>query len=94
MHGLGGAQQTTSVLSSGATTGSRHDPVRDVGTFHRANPEVFDRPAIPTIPTSIAIEATQDRLEIAGVVVTKDSSIAVLKAACEFLGNITVGIKG
>ena len=65
-------------LSSGATTGSRHDPVRDVGTFHRANPEVSDRPAIPTIPTSIAIEATQDRLEIAGVVVTKglvDSSL-------------------
>ena len=93
MHGLGGAQQTTSVLSSGATTGSRHDPVRDVGTFHRANPEVSDRPAIPTIPTSIAIEATQDRLEIAGVVVTKDSSIAVLKAACEFLAISQSGSK-
>ena len=93
LHGLGGAQQTTSVLSSGATTGSRHDPVRDVGTFHRANPEVPDRPAIPTIPTSIAIEATQDRLEIAGVVVTKDSSIAVLKAACEFLAVSQSGSK-
>ena len=93
LHGLGGAQQTTSVLSSGATTGSRHDPVRDVGTFHRANPEVSDRPAIPTIPTSIAIEATQDRLEIAGVVVTKDSSIAVLKAACEFLAVSQSGSK-
>ena len=93
LHGLGGAQQTTSVLSSGATTGSRHDPVRDVGTFHRANPEVSDRPAIPTIPTSIAIEATQDRLEIAGVVVTKDSSIAVLKAACEFLAISQSGSK-
>ena len=93
LHGLGGAQQTTSVLSSGATTGSRHDPVRDMGTFHRANPEVSDRPAIPTIPTSIAIEATQDRLEIAGVVVTKDSSIAVLKAACEFLAVSQSGSK-
>ena len=93
LHGLGGAQQTTGDASSGTASSSRHDPIRDVGTFHRANPKVFDRPVIPTIPTSIAIEATQDRLEIAGVVVTKDSSIAVLKAACEFLAVSQSGSK-
>ena len=93
LHGLGGAQQATGDASSGTASSNRHDPIRDVGTFHRANLEVLDRPVIPTIPTSIAIEATQDRLEIAGVVVTKDSSIAVLKAACEFLAVSQSGSK-
>ena len=67
--------------------------MRDVGEFHRATPAVSESPDIPTIPTSIAIEATTDRLEIAGVVVTKNSSIAVLKAACEYLAVSQSGSK-
>ena len=93
LHGLGGAQQTTGVAASATTSVSGHDPLRDVGVFHRATPAVSERPDIPTIPTSIAIEATTDRLEIAGVVVTKISSIAVLKAACEYLAVSQSGSK-
>ena len=94
LHGLGGAQQLTGVAASATTSDGRHDPVRDVGTFHRATPAVSERPDIPTIPTSIAIEATSDRLEIAGVVVvTKTSSISVLKAACEYLAVSQSGSK-
>ena len=93
LHGLGGAQQMTGVAASATTSVSKHDPVRDVGKFHRATPAVAERPDIPTIPTSIAIEATTDRLEIAGVVVTKNSSIAVLKAACEYLAVSQSGSK-
>ena len=90
LHGLGGAQQTTGVAASATTSVSRHDPVRDVGAFHRATPAVSERPDIPTIPTSIAIEATTDRLEIAGVVVTNNS---FLKAACEYLAVSQSGSK-
>ena len=93
LHGVGGAQQMTGVAASATTSDGKHDPVRDVGKFHRATPAVPERPDIPTIPTSIAIEATTDRLEIAGVVVTKNSSIAVLKAACEYLAVSQSGSK-
>ena len=63
LHGLGGAQRMTGVTASATTSVSKHDPVRDVGKFHRATSAVPEGPDIPTIPTSIAIEATTDRLD-------------------------------
>ncbi len=38
---------------------------------------------MPVVPTSIAVDASADRMTIAGVEVTKGSSIVVLKVACE-----------
>ena len=39
----------------------------------------------PNVPTSVAIEPFADRMTIAGVDISRNSSIVVLKAACHFL---------
>ena len=39
----------------------------------------------PDVPTSVAIQPSSDAMTIAGVEVKRTSSIAVLKAACQFL---------
>ena len=47
----------------------------------------------PVVPTTIAVEQSSDRMVIAGVEVTKDSSIVVLKAACEYMSISQSGSK-
>ena len=95
LHGLGGAQQqqqqlqqqqavtTTSSATSGASSSA--NPV----SVARGGPEV-ER---PLIPTSIAVEASSDSMTIAGVEVIRDSSIVVLKAACEHMAISQSGSK-
>ena len=68
--------------------GQQHElgGARQPATVSRSdNPEIPSRGPrdVPVIPTSIAVDASSDRMTIAGVEVTKDSSIVVLKAACE-----------
>ena len=48
---------------------------------------------VPVVPTSIAVDAAAGRMTIAGVEVTKDSSIVVLKAACEYMAASQSGSK-
>ena len=91
VHGPGGAQQMQqqqNVTRSGnAVSGasSSSNPVSTTG----GNPTI-ER---PLVPTSIAVEASPDRMTIAGVEVTKDSSIVALKAACEYMGISQSGSK-
>ena len=56
------------------------------GAQQRVQPEESNEPrATPVIPTSVAIQPASDTMTIAGVEVKHNSSIAVLKAACQFL---------
>ena len=69
-HGLGGAQQRLSPTMT--VSSSNQDATRQLQTK-------------PNVPTSVAIEPFADRMTIAGVDISRNSSIAVLKAPCHFL---------
>ena len=74
---------TTSSAASGASTSANPVLVACGG------PEV-ER---PLIPTSVAVEASSGGMTIAGVEVTRDSSIVVLQAACEYMAISQSGSK-
>ena len=69
-HALGGAQQRLSPTMT--VSSSAPDATRQ-------------RQSMPNVPTSVAIKPFADRMTIAGVDISRNSSIAVLKAACHFL---------
>ena len=83
-HGRGGGQQHERGGAHQQTTTGRSD-----------NPEIASGGPrdVPVIPTSIAVNASSDRMTIAGVEVTKDSSIVALKAACEYMAVSQSGSK-
>ena len=68
---------------------------QQAATSRSENPEVSSGGPrdVPVVPTSIAVDASSDRMTIAGVEVTKDSSIVVLKAACEYMAVSQSGSK-
>ncbi len=76
-HGVGGAQQQTTTEHGSVTSATSNGGPREVAV----------------VPTSIAVDASADRMTIAGVEVTKDSSIVVLKAACEYMAVSQSGSK-
>ena len=69
-HALGGAQQR---LSPTMTVSSSASDAKQ------------QRQNMPNVPTIVAIQSFADRMTIAGVGLSRNSSIAVLKAACPFL---------
>ncbi len=69
-HGLGRPQQRLSPTMT--VNSSNEDATRQ-------------RQAKPMVPTSVAIEHSADRMTIAGVDISRNSSIAVLKAAYHFV---------
>ena len=76
-HGVGGAQQQSTTAHRSVTPTASNGGPRDV----------------PVVPTSIAVDAPADRMTIAGVEATKDSSIVALKAACEYMAVSQSGSK-
>ena len=68
---------------------------QQAATSRSENPEISSGGPrdVPVVPTSIAVDASSDRMTIAGVEVTMDSSIVVLKAACEYMAVSQSGSK-
>ena len=93
VHGRGGGQQReVGGARQQATTNRNENPEIARAAVPVSEPSSGPR-EVPVIPTSIAVDASSDRMTIAGVDVTKDSSIVVLKAACEYMAVSQSGSK-